>query len=81
MRSPPFLCRFLHSVLLLFLLAQAYNTYKHGDPLAKDTTMGPQADAIQGKAVLAFIEEGKKSGKLEMGGERVGDKVCSGRHD
>jgi hypothetical protein len=38
----------------------------------------PQADALQGKAVLDFIDVGKKDGKLEMGGERVGDKVRSG---
>lgn len=37
----------------------------------------PQADDIQGKSVLNFIEIGKKDGKLEMGGERVGDKVRS----
>ena len=35
----------------------------------------PQADDIQGKAVLALIDVGKKDGKLEMGGNRVGDKV------
>lgn len=35
----------------------------------------PQADTIQGKSVLSFIDVGKKDGKLEMGGERVGDKV------
>ncbi|KAL8292351.1 hypothetical protein RQP46_001817 [Phenoliferia psychrophenolica] len=52
----------------------AMGTFKHGDPLDASTTMGPQADDIQGKAVLEHIAVGKKEGKLEMGGNRVGDK-------
>lgn len=34
----------------------------------------PQADDIQGKTVLRYIEIGKKDGQLVMGGERVGTK-------
>ncbi|KAL8281205.1 hypothetical protein RQP46_006239 [Phenoliferia psychrophenolica] len=52
----------------------AYGTFKHGDPLDATTTMGPQADDIQGKSVLGFIDVGKKDGTLQMGGNRVGDK-------
>ncbi|ORY82889.1 aldehyde dehydrogenase domain-containing protein [Leucosporidium creatinivorum] len=60
---PSFLSRF----------KSAFSTYKHGDPLSLSTTMGPQADDVQGKAVLGFIERGRKEGgKVEMGGERVG---------
>ncbi|KAK7432160.1 hypothetical protein QQZ08_001105 [Neonectria magnoliae] len=39
-----------------------------GDPTRKDINHGPQADQTQYKHVLSFIEEGKKSGKLLLGG-------------
>ena len=39
-----------------------------GDPLDTATNHGPQADGIQHKTVLRYIEMGKKSGKLLLGG-------------
>ncbi|KAK4699956.1 hypothetical protein P7C70_g6295, partial [Phenoliferia sp. Uapishka_3] len=51
-----------------------FGAFKHGDPLDPTTTLGPQADEIQGKSVLSFIDIGKADGKLEMGGVRVGSK-------
>lgn len=43
---------------------------KAGDPTEKGTTHGPQADDVQYKNVLAFIEEGMKAGgKLSLGGK------------
>lgn len=41
---------------------------KAGDPLSKETNHGPQADEMQYKNVMAYIEEGKQSGKLAVGG-------------
>ncbi|KAJ5772236.1 Retinal dehydrogenase 1 [Penicillium odoratum] len=38
-----------------------------GDPLLPSTNHGPQADEIQFKQVQAFIEEGKKVGKMTLG--------------
>ncbi|KAJ5652290.1 Retinal dehydrogenase 1 [Penicillium longicatenatum] len=40
---------------------------KSGDPLLPGTDHGPQADEIQYKQVQAFIEEGKKDGKMILG--------------
>jgi len=44
---------------------------KAGNPLEPDTTHGPQADEVQYKSVLAYIEEGKQSsgGQLVLGGK------------
>ncbi|KAL2138152.1 hypothetical protein VTI28DRAFT_7376 [Corynascus sepedonium] len=39
-----------------------------GNPLDKETNHGPQADEIQYRNVLKYIEEGKKSGTLALGG-------------
>ncbi|GAB1315356.1 Aldehyde dehydrogenase domain-containing protein [Madurella fahalii] len=39
-----------------------------GNPLDKETNHGPQADEVQYRNVLKYIEEGKKSGTLAMGG-------------
>ncbi|RSL70398.1 hypothetical protein CEP53_001878 [Fusarium sp. AF-6] len=41
---------------------------KAGDPTKRGTVHGPQADKIQYNNVLKFIEEGKKSGTLALGG-------------
>lgn len=47
-----------------------YSTFKAGDPTDKTTTHGPQADDIQYKRVLSYIEEGKKEGaELALGGK------------
>ncbi|KAK0629407.1 aldehyde dehydrogenase domain-containing protein [Bombardia bombarda] len=40
-----------------------------GDPLDKATNHGPQADEVQYKSVMRYIEEGKKTGTLALGGE------------
>lgn len=39
-----------------------------GDPLDRETNHGPQADEVQYRNVLMYIEEGKKTGTLAMGG-------------
>ncbi|KAK4032192.1 aldehyde dehydrogenase domain-containing protein [Parachaetomium inaequale] len=39
-----------------------------GNPLDKETNHGPQADEVQYRNVLNYIEEGKKSGTLALGG-------------
>jgi aldehyde dehydrogenase (NAD+) len=41
-----------------------------GDPLIAGVDQGPQVDAAQYEKILSYIEEGKKSGKLIVGGER-----------
>lgn len=51
------------------LFQKSFAKVKSGDPLLPDTNHGPQADQIQFKQVQAYIEEGKKVGKLSMGGE------------
>ncbi|KAL2018423.1 hypothetical protein VTK56DRAFT_842 [Thermocarpiscus australiensis] len=40
-----------------------------GDPLDRETSHGPQADEVQYRSVMTYIEEGKKSGgTLALGG-------------
>jgi len=43
-------------------------------PLDAGTTLGPVADEVQLKCVLAYIEEGKKTAQLVTGGKRKGTK-------
>ncbi|KAK3349141.1 aldehyde dehydrogenase domain-containing protein [Lasiosphaeria hispida] len=45
-----------------------FSAVRDGNPLEKETNHGPQADEVQYKNVLAFIEEGKKTGSLAVGG-------------
>jgi aldehyde dehydrogenase (NAD+) len=45
-----------------------------GDPLEKGTRHGPQADAAQQKTVLRYLEMGKQSGELVMGGAAPSDR-------
>ena len=40
-----------------------------GDPTLSEVNHGPQADEIQYKNVTAYIEEGKKTGTLALGGQ------------
>ncbi|EAQ85518.1 hypothetical protein CHGG_09532 [Chaetomium globosum CBS 148.51] len=40
-----------------------------GNPLDAETKHGPQADEVQYRNVLNYIEEGKKSGTLALGGQ------------
>ncbi|KAK3504117.1 aldehyde dehydrogenase domain-containing protein [Neurospora crassa] len=44
-------------------------TIRGGNPLDPQTQMGPQADEVQYKNILSYIEEGKKSSKLAVGGK------------
>ncbi|CEQ41134.1 SPOSA6832_02827 [Sporobolomyces salmonicolor] len=50
---------------------EAFGAFKQGDPLNKETQMGPQADEIQGRIVRNYLTSGKQDGKVEMGGEPV----------
>ncbi|KAI8630941.1 aldehyde dehydrogenase [Xylariaceae sp. FL1651] len=46
-----------------------------GDPFDEGTFQGPQISQLQFDRIMGYIEEGKKSGaKVEIGGERHGDK-------
>ena len=45
-----------------------------GDPMDKNTMVGPLADKSQFDRVMSFIESGKKDGQLITGGTRKGDK-------
>ncbi|KAJ5371834.1 Aldehyde dehydrogenase N-terminal [Penicillium concentricum] len=42
-----------------------------GDPLLPDSNHGPQADEVQFKQVQAYIESGKKAGKMSLGAETI----------
>ncbi|GAA5879035.1 hypothetical protein JCM1840_003847 [Sporobolomyces johnsonii] len=53
---------------------EAFGAFKQGDPLDKETQMGPQADEIQGRIVRDYLTIGKQDGKVEMGGEPVAGK-------
>ncbi|KAH5336715.1 hypothetical protein HBI23_048360 [Parastagonospora nodorum] len=51
------------------------NEVKTGDPLEKSTNHGPQADEIQHKTVLQYLESGKQSGgELLIGGAAPSDR-------
>jgi len=50
------------------LFKEKYGEVKVGDPTDPDTTHGPQADEAQYKNVLRYIEMGKQSGELVLGG-------------
>jgi len=47
-----------------------FGAAKLGDPTKEGINHGPQVDGIQHEKILKYIEEGKKSGKLILGGER-----------
>jgi len=60
--------------------AKTISNFKHGDPMDKSTTLGPQADEVQAKAVQSYLDIGKQDGKVLVGGEKsdAGAKwVCS----
>ncbi|PKS12576.1 hypothetical protein jhhlp_000784 [Lomentospora prolificans] len=48
---------------------QKFAAVKAGNPAEKDVKHGPQADEIQYNNVMKFIEEGKQSGSLALGGK------------
>ena len=48
---------------------------KVGDPFKADTFQGPQVSQLQFDRIMAYIDDGKKSGaKALTGGKRLGDK-------
>jgi aldehyde dehydrogenase (NAD+) len=47
---------------------KAFAAVTAGDPLRTEVDHGPQADEIQYKNVMTYIEEGKKAGSLSLGG-------------
>lgn len=52
-----------------------FGSYKQGDPLGGEASLGPQADSIQHDTVMAYLKSGKEEGgKVELGGGRFGDK-------
>lgn len=52
----------------------AHSPFTVGASLTFRLVCSPLADEIQGKAVLKYLEIGKKEGKLVLGGHRLGDK-------
>lgn len=46
----------------------AFGTFVHGDPADPNTTLGPQADEVQNKIVMSYLDIGNKEGKAEIGG-------------
>ncbi|KAK1759957.1 aldehyde dehydrogenase [Echria macrotheca] len=52
----------------LRLFKESFAAVRDGDPLAPETTHGPQADEVQYRNVMAYIEQGSQSGKLVLGG-------------
>jgi acyl-CoA reductase-like NAD-dependent aldehyde dehydrogenase len=59
----------LHDAVLEQVVAQA-KAHKVGDQMNPDTTMGPLVSAEQRDRVERYIESGKRSAKLVLGGER-----------
>jgi len=58
------------SIALQFIetLKTKFSGARAGNPLDKDTNYSPQAEEVQHRNVLNYIEEGKKSGTLVLGG-------------
>lgn len=52
-------------------LRTAMATYTSGSVVAPGTTLGPLADAVQGKAVSKYLEIGKTEGTVLLGGNRI----------
>ncbi|KAH8799829.1 aldehyde dehydrogenase [Xylogone sp. PMI_703] len=55
----------------LELFKEKFATIKAGDPTSKDVTYGPQAGEIQYNTILGYIEEGKKTSTLALGGKSI----------
>ncbi|KAJ5923160.1 hypothetical protein N7454_008405 [Penicillium verhagenii] len=47
---------------------KSFSDIRSGDPLLPETNHGPQADEVQFKQVKTYIEEGRKVGKMVLGG-------------
>ncbi len=54
---------------------KVFSSVKVGSPLERGINHGPQADEVQYKSVMAYIEEGKQSGKLALGGNGLLDSL------
>lgn len=52
---------------------KVFGSAKLGDPLKPEVNHGPQVDRVQHDKILEYIEEGKKSGQLIMGGDRASE--------
>lgn len=52
---------------------KVFGSAKLGDPLEPETNHGPQVDQVQHDKILEYIEEGKKSGQIIMGGDRASE--------
>ena|SRR6266536_918970 len=55
------------------LFKEKFGAVKIGDPLSTTTNHGPVADEIQYNTVTQYIQSGKKSGRLVLGGEELVD--------
>jgi acyl-CoA reductase-like NAD-dependent aldehyde dehydrogenase len=56
------------------LFKTEWNEIIMGDPLDKTTNHGPQADEAQHKTVLRYLDMGKQSGELVLGGAAPSDR-------
>ncbi|KAF5679422.1 aldehyde dehydrogenase [Fusarium heterosporum] len=54
---------------------KALATVKAGDPTKEGVNHGPQVDKIQYESIMSYIDEGKKSGTLALGGKGNLDKT------
>ncbi|KAM0355595.1 hypothetical protein ACHAO7_005501 [Fusarium culmorum] len=54
---------------------KALSAARSGNPTEKGINHGPQADKVQYEKVMSYINEGKKSGTLELGGNGNLDKT------
>ncbi|WP_322045910.1 aldehyde dehydrogenase [Paraburkholderia sp. J67] len=59
--------------VFLAKLVEAAKSYKPGNPLDPNVSMGAIVDKIQMERVLGYIEAGRKESKLLLGGERVNE--------
>ncbi|KAK3938544.1 aldehyde dehydrogenase domain-containing protein [Diplogelasinospora grovesii] len=57
---------------------QRFAAVKDGDPLSKEVNHGPQADEVQYKTVMSYIEQGTKSGGTLVQGGRGKRESTSG---
>lgn len=64
---------YVHESIAQAFIEKFSSTFKAntlpGDPLLPGTNHGPQADEIQFKSINAYIEDGKKTGKMIIGDE------------
>jgi 4-(gamma-glutamylamino)butanal dehydrogenase len=54
---------------VISLLVEHAKTYRPGDPLDENSTLGPLIDRNQTESVLGRINRGRSSGRLVLGGE------------